>query len=302
MAQEYLCVSIPEELKCYKKSRPFENKIPPKLDFNSKIEVIKDDNGHVKCSKFYDEDGLISKILHYTGSLVTKKCRYKDNKLRQEEEYSQYGITSKISYDKDANIIAKLSYMYNKQGRITSISKLTGNMEYKVNYGYDDLQRVNSREIILNKETINHQKFRFDILDRVVEFQDKNQRIRIQQISPKNELIYYIITDRMGNEIYVTNYFGQSDNSYIKTDIILNGHKITLKDTSYVDNIMLKKPYTTEDDLDLIISNLFKTEYQPTKRTNNNDNSNNVIDINIKMTTLPISIRKRLLYNLAVNS
>lgn len=296
------CVSIPDDLLCYKKvSQIQENETSP-IRINSQIEFEQNNCGQIECSKFYDSEGDLVKALYYNGTFVVKKCRYKNNKLNAVEEYDEHHILSKIYYDSYGEIESRLEYKYNRNGKTTSITKYKNDSEYSINYGYDDIQRVNTREIIVNGTIAEFQRFRYDILDRIVEYQDKNQKINISQYSEKNELIYYTITDKIGNIISVINYF-DSLGKYIKTDICLNDHNMTIKDISYVDNIMLKKPYTTEDDIDLIISNLFGVkEYKSTKRHNNSDIVLDKIELSIKATTLPISIRKRLLYNIVVNS
>lgn len=65
-----------------------------------------------------------------------------------------------------------------------------------------------------------------------------------------------------------------------------------------MDSNMLKKPYTKENDLDLIIQKLLKPDDSKIKRTS----SSNFVDENIETKTLPISIRKRILYNIATKA
>lgn len=300
MTKESLCITIPEELLCYRKT----SESSPSKIFNSyeaSVENITNENGQIECSKFFDEQGKIVKALCYSGSFVSKKILYNNEKVIQAEEYCENGISKKVFYNASGQIQSEFEYNYNKQGRIIAINKITSNSKICIKYGYDELQRVNSREITVNDEKVDFQKYRFDILDRVVGYQDKNQKIKIIQLSASNELIYYTITDKIGNEISVINYFDFSG-KYLKTEISLNGHKIIIQDIGYVDNIMLKNPCTTEEDLDIIISNLFRKDCTQTKRTNCNDISDERISINVHSTTLPISIRKRLLYNLAIGA
>lgn len=112
-------------------------------------------------------------------------------------------------------------------------------------------------------------------------------------------MISYVITDRMGNDITIENLF--TERGYAYTNITLNGHSSTVKDTSYVDNVMLKKPYTSEDDLDLIIANLFRGEkaMQAERENDAEKRSSSLIDKSIEFRALPISMRKRLLYSIA---
>ena len=68
---------------------------------------------------------------------------------------------------------------------------------------------------------------------------------------------------------------------------------------------MLKKPSASDEDLDLIISNLFNQtddkSYTRELSTVVNKHSMGLIDKNIENRTLPISLRKRMLYNLVMN-
>lgn len=62
---------------------------------------------------------------------------------------------------------------------------------------------------------------------------------------------------------------------------------------------MLEKPNASDDDLDLIISNLYK-ESRPVKRAEQAvQKSMSMIDLNIESKTLPLALRKRLMFELA---
>ncbi len=62
---------------------------------------------------------------------------------------------------------------------------------------------------------------------------------------------------------------------------------------------MLEKPQASDEDLDLIISNLFK-EAHPVRRSEQSvQKSMTMIDSNIESKTLPIALRKRLMFELA---
>lgn len=62
---------------------------------------------------------------------------------------------------------------------------------------------------------------------------------------------------------------------------------------------MIEKPQASDKDLDLIISNLFK-EAQPVRRTEQPvQKSITMIDLNIESKTLPLALRKRLMFELA---
>ena len=188
-----------------------------------------------------------------------------------------------------------------KNNRITEICKESKKQKAVVKYEYDSIGRIISRTVVLNESHSFHQTYRYDILDRVIEYKDENQHIVVNNISKKNELLSYSITDKIDNEILVTNHF--TELGYINTEFTLNGHSTTVKDTSYVDNVMLKRPCANEDDLDLIISGLYNCSANMPRNTDKEDivrrNSMSLIDKNIELKTLPISIRKRVLYNIA---
>lgn len=296
MLKNYLSISIPEELTQYQKGYYPQEEILSE-SFVSEVEVIKNQKGQIECVNYYQEEELIEQVV-YNGFTIVAVNYYRENKLHLRIDIANNNVINKTYYRKNGSIYAEISFEYNKQNKITSIEKVKNNDVYYVKYGYDELDRVNSRKIFINSELVREQKYRYDILDRIVEYRDENQRIVVNNISNKNELISYTITDKIGNEISVINNF--SEQEYTSTNLLLNGHTTHLKDESYVDNVMLKKPYTTESDLDLIIQNLLKPNDCVTKRTNLN--SVNLIDKNIEVKILPISIRKRILYNIATKA
>ena len=69
---------------------------------------------------------------------------------------------------------------------------------------------------------------------------------------------------------------------------------------------MLKKPRANEDDLDLIVSKLLSKNVLSLCNTDKTKtaemHAQDIIDENIKIKTLPISIRKRILYNISMKS
>ena len=288
--------SVPQVLEAYKKGYETITEYP---DFNDSegIQVVKNVNGKIEYVCYYSDTNELLKKVFYEGTAIICIENYRNQKLVSKEEFKESKLVSKHIYGRLGE--KRYEYSYNRQNRIDRIQKIYNNNVYKVAYTYDELGRVNGRKFYYNSELIDDQKFRFDILDRIVEYKDNNQRIIINKLGNNNELIYYTITDKMGNEISVVNFF--NGNEYQKTEITLNLHTITVKDTSYVDNVMLKKPYTSEDDLDLVISNLFSKSSATTKRCRS-DVSENVISENISVKALPISMRKRVLYNLALNA
>lgn len=303
MSRSTLCFSIPEELQIFKKSSSLpqmQNIYPSELNFG--IKIIKKKDGTIDCTEYYSDSGYLVKKCYYNSVYITSVAHYRNNKIFCSEDFEQEKIQRKVYFTKDEKIKSEILYEYSN-GRIVAIKKYQSKNLYEVLYKYDELDRINRRILKINDKTVNEQRYRFDILDRIIEYSDNNQRIQIHQISPNNQLIYYTITDKIGNEISVRNNFGL--NGYKYTEISMNGHKTTVIDISYVDNIMLKKPYTTEEDLDMILSNLLNGESEKdnaTKRLDGMDMANDIIQNNIKSRALPISMRKRVLYNMYLNA
>ncbi len=296
--------TIPAELASFKKEdfEAVEN------DFSFQpmtgIVINKDSRGRIASVNYYSSEGALQKQVFYNGEVISRINYYHKELLTKKEEYEEELLAYKYIYNKDGSLRYMLSYLYNEDNRITEICKESKKQKAVVKYEYDSIGRIISRTVVLNESHSFHQTYRYDILDRVIEYKDENQHIVVNNISKKNELLSYSITDKIGNEISVTNFFTEA--GYVNTEYTLNGHSLTLKDTSYVDNIMLKKPYTNEDDLDLIIANLFQSAEKTSARTAYNEilqnKSMGLIDKNIETKILPISIRKRILYNIAVNS
>lgn len=304
MVRDYCCVSIPLELSCYKKVQKIisEEPAPIKCTLEANVKVNQSLRGGIESVEYFMDNSTTKKVF-YCGSSIKKICYYKKQELYLQEEYFEEKLVKKFSYNADI-LISTTRYKYDDKGRICELKKNVNKDEYVALYGYDDLGRVNSRKINVNNKLLIDQYYRFDILDRISEYIDGNQRIKVKKIDRNNRLISYVITDKIGNEINVTNRF--TDSSYLSTDVSLNGHVTTICDTSYVDNVMLKKPYTDENDLDLIISNLMSIK---TTESNSEDldskvniqNSNDINNAGIKLRSLPISMRKRVLYNIATN-
>lgn len=301
--QDYLCISIPTELQQYTKvasliecdDSPDENLNP---DFG--VKLIKDEQGNLTYAAYYSDTGELLKKIFYNGHTVSSIEHYRYNTLYSQEKYHDGRITRKTKYNRYKKPICLISYEYNRKDQITAIRKLADSSRYEVEYGYDELMRVDSRTVKVNNVVAVEQKYRYDILDRIVQYQDENQTIKVLKLNPKNELLHYTITDKIGNTITVINKYMCSE--YIGTEIDLNGHKTTVKDKSYVDNVMLKKPFTSEDDLDLVVSKMLhcstsepKSDIMPsTQRKPRADIVNSVISNNILSGNkpLPISMRK----------
>ena len=256
MSKNYLCIFIPDELQQFSKIVTFlDTDIQSdKVKDNFGVKIVKDENGNVTGTAHYSASGELIKKIIYNGSSVASIEHYRNNRLFSTEKYDLGKLLKKVLYSANGEVLSTIGYKYNKNGQIVYIEKLSGNLKYSVEYGYDDLMRVNGRILKINNKTINEQFYKYDILDRIVEYSDCNQHIDVHKVNQNNELISYTITDAIGNKIIINNKYMCTE--YIGTDIELNGHKTTLKDRSYVSNIMLKRPFTSEDDLDSTLSNL----------------------------------------------
>ena len=306
MTETYLGISIPDELKQFKKNIVIPDNTEAKVfrnDFG--VKVVKDKYGNPTHAEYYSDTGELLKKIFYNGSAISTIEHYRNFILYSQEEYRDGLIYRELTYNNCGEIISTIKYSYNNKDKIISIKKSVKNNRYDVEYGYDELMRVNSRILKCNNEIFETQKYRYDILDRIVEYQDNNQLITVHKINQNNCLISYTITDNAGNTIVVKNKFLCSE--YIGTELDLNGHMTTVHDKSYVDNLVLKKPTTTKDDLDFAMSGLFKKRQDVkqsnfvTKRISNQDIIEKIIGDRVlsKNNVLPISMRKlQLLCNL----
>lgn len=293
---------IPEELEQYKKAEISDEirDIPgaySNLLFN--IKTVSNKNG-IDYVAYYNQTGEIVKQEYYRGSLITKINKFTNNKLKTSEQYDNGNVIEKQMYDSDEKVVQSVKYLYQKE-KIICITKTLPTSEYSINYGYDELDRVNYRKITVNDIIFGEQHYRFDILDRTIEYKDYNQKITVHQVNNKNQLLSYTITDSAGNEINVQNTY--IDTGYVSSDISVNGHVVTVADSCYADNVMLKRPYAKDDDIDLVISQLFSARKTATERKLKTiDITEYLIGKNLKTQILPISIRKHKLCGTVVNS
>ena len=271
--------------------------VPCNENINSDVRVNRDSRGRILSVGYYSAWGELEKLVFYSGMSITRINYYKGDRLCKVENFENEKVVNKIVYKKDGQIAFEIDYKFADENLI-EINKNVNGSRFIIGYKYDDLDRIVKRSVFVNGEKRTVQEYSYDVLNRIKSYKDENQEIVVQNISTKNELISYTITDKIGNNINVENHFTEC--GYVSTDMVLNGHGITVSDTSYVDNVMLKKPNATDEDLDLIIANLFKAE--PKAETNTfsdsvEKKSMGLIDQNIQTSTLPISIRKRLLLN-----
>ena len=290
-------ITLPEELSSFKKLlETNEEQIDVDLEMPSGIKVNKDSRGRIQSVCYYSPNGELSKQVFYEGINISFINYYKNELITSKEVYEGALLTKKSIFKKNGSEAYNITYRY-VNDRPVEICKTTISNKISINYKYDQLGRIIMRKVIVDDTVLSEQKYVYDILNRILGYQDKNQKIFIKDFSEKNELLSYTITDKIGNEIIIDNHF--TEYGYADTKITLNGHSVTVNDTSYVDNVMLKKPYATEDDLDLIISNLMKPSIQ-TQRVDDvlTKKTAGLIDSTIQVKTLPISIRKRVLFNI----
>jgi len=312
MIKNYIGISIPLELQQFQKvvkTIDYETEQNEKTQFKQKVEFIKNPEGQIIEVIYYSDTGGILKKVCYSGSSVCLIEYYKQERVRAQEYYDNGRIIRKCFYNKSAQIDCKIDYEYNRQGLIISIRKQNNSGLYEVNYGYDELKRINTRIIKYNKRVISSQKYRYDIIDRITEYEDENQKIIVHKMNPENALIRYSIFDRARNMLQIFNKF--INNKYIDTEVDLNGHKTTVIEPDYTDSIFLKKPSASEFDIEFAISCTFNAGLPAAvKRGGNNDILDVVIDsakIKPKIpilflsrkNILPISVRK---INLIKNS
>ena len=306
MSAEYIGISIPKELQQYKKNIliPEAEKTVIRTDFG--VKVVKDKSGNPTHSEYYSDSGELLKKIFYNGSSISTIEHYRNSVLYSQEEYREGLLHRELTFSTYGEIVSTIKYSYNKNDKITAIKKSVNGNRYDVEYGYDDLNRVNSRTLKYNNEVIEEQYYRYDILDRIVEYRDRTQIINVNKINQNNDLISYVITDNAGNTIVVVNKFLCTE--YIGTELDLNGHKMTVHDRCYVDNIILKKPTTTKDDLDFAMSGVLKKFEETrselmTKRVSKQDIIEKIIDDKVdsgEQNVLPINMRKLCLLKKAV--
>ena len=286
--------TIPEELvKYFNPDNAEEN-----LNFSSDIEVVRNSNGKISSLKLYSPDKELIKTLCYENSKIVLVNHFRQNLLYSSDRYNNELLIEKNVYRRNGALAYTINYEYNREKRLNRICKKALNRELLVGYRYDSFGRIIEKNISFNGKQRTKQEYSYDVLDRIVEYKDTKQKILVNNISQNNELISYTITDRINNVISVENHF--ADCGYICTTLVVNGHSTTVNDTSYVDNVMLKKPFATEDDLDIIISNLFTGLNTATQRAGCYSNAMDIINNNIENRALPIALRKRALYNTLV--
>lgn len=297
MLDSYCRLSVPEDLTAFYRVTDTIRRVNSN-EFNSDIVIKRDAMGCIESICYYSAENELRKQVHYKEENIVKINYYSAGHMTQTEMYNEGMPTLKSVFNNKGTLLHTFEYQYNRKKQVTHICKKTQGKHITIEYKYDDFDRIMKRIISLNNESLLEQTYRYDILDRIVEYRDNNQRILVNRINKNCDLLSYVITDKMNNDIRIFNHFTVED-TYDYTEIMVNGHSSTVKDKSYVDNVMLKKPRTDDDDLDLIIANLFRNTTvfeQPPRPTP--VSAEKMVDNCIEQRVLPISIRKRLLYSL----
>ena len=303
MLDSYYRLEVPSDLAAYYHvTDVFSNAVvTKKVNRFQDLFVERNSLGNLVLVKYYAPDGELAKEVCYKDSEVYKIRNFLSGFLYSTEEYKNGVAVSKDIYTRNGNLAYRYEYEHNVKGEITSICKKSQEREVLVVYKNDDFGRIIKRKLFLNNEKILEQHFGYDILDRITAYTDDNQRIVVNKFGKKNELLSYVITDKMNNSVKIENVFIGEE--YHNSRVTVNGHSSTIINLGYVDNVMLKKPYASEDDLDLIIANLFgEAVVIPTDDDVSEEKKlQRYINSNIEQRVLPISIRKRLLYNKVVS-
>ncbi len=298
MVDSYYKLAIPVALQeYYHVTDVIKSDLPKEKSISTEVLVVRDSQGYVSSVKYFTPEKDLSKEICYQNKEIYKINYYRGGRLYSTEEYRNDLLEVKFVYLKNGQIAYMYQYSYDNKGKIVGISKQTKEREIAVMYKYDEFDRISAREIYLNGKSILHQHYGYDILDRISEYSDDNQRIKVIKLSHKNELLSYVVTDKNGNNIEIENNITKM--GYESSRVSINGHYTIVKDPNYVDNLILKKPHTSEDDLDLIIANIFgvRDDVVKTKRETNIENLlKKIINDNVEERVFPISMRKLALY------
>ena len=155
MTESYLCISIPIELQQYQKVNKIsagENDEQPTADFG--VKIVKDSNGDMQYAAYYSDTGELLKKIFYKGSAVSNIKHYRNNVLYSQETFDNGRLKRKTTYNKAGKSVSSTNYEYNSNNQIVAIRKTVDAKRYEVEYGYDELSRVDSRIIKLDSNVI----------------------------------------------------------------------------------------------------------------------------------------------------
>ena len=261
------------------------------------VDVNRNDLGEIISVNYYLEEGDLEKQVFYENGEISKIRYYKDNKVIKLEDYVGGVNISYKKYDKKGNCIYQIKYTYDKYNRIVKISKIIKDREISVKYEYDEIGRIVLRKFYVDLSERFFQEYRYDILNNLVEYIDNNQHIIVENFMDEKLLSYRIINS-LSKETFITNNF--KNGKYQNTRIVSEEKDYTEVNVNYVDNIMMKKPFAKEEDLDLVISELISHDKGFLCSSSRVNKTQDILDEYIKLRALPISIRKCVLYNLSL--
>lgn len=298
MDYNFYNLELPNELCCSVQS-PISLVWPIELVPNANTKIHYDNKGSIDYIEFYNSyDGTIEKIVDYQGPFIKRINFYQNNRLYKAEEYSDSKICTREYYNNGIKVETN-SFQYNNDNRLIKINKTKNNVDYYIQYEYDCLSRIKTRRAYANCDKLIEQKYKFDILDRVIEYEDDYQKIVVNNFGEHNELLSYTITDMQNNVLNIQNQFYA--NKYLHSVLTLNSSSLKVQNKHYVDNILLKKPIPSETDFNFILL-LFTNSRNANIPSlcnihSQNQKTNKCFNDNIKaMTVVPISMRKYLLY------
>ena len=220
-------------------------------DTNYTVKLSRNTKGAIEKINYYNLNGTLEKSALYNGSDLAKVKVYEKSYSYVEEEWQENKLTSENYFDVNDNLLYKVKYEYS-QNKVVKVTKESGDDIFSVSYTYDEFGRVNGRTIVENGTTIAVQKYKYDVIDRITSYEDNTKKLFVWKMSANGELLSYSVVDRNDNERVINNKF--DENGYNSTEISLNNIKRNVSDLKYADNIVLKRPYASEDDLILVRS------------------------------------------------
>lgn len=215
------------------------------------IRISRNEKGIIERINYYTPEGILVKSGLYSGSELNKTKFFQKSYSYVNEDWDGFTLSGRKYYDSNDNLLYSVNYEYTK-GKVTKISKVENGNEFTINYSYDEFGRVNKRIVIENGDVIAEHKYKYDVIDRITSYEDNSKKLCVWKMSAVNELLSYSVIDKNGNERIINNNF--DEDGYKGSEISINNIKRTVCDPKFADNIVLKKPNATEDDLILVQS------------------------------------------------
>ena len=289
--------SVPEELREYCLNYPQKSEF--NLDFSSfvsDVTIKRDDLGQIVYIDYISSQKGLEKRVFYKNNSVSKVNYYTLGKLSLKEEFEDDRLILKSFYNNFEKCLYSIKYEYDYKSNIETLRKNVSGNEIFIKYYYDDIGRVIERCLFYGVDLITSQHYSYDILNRILEYEDERIHIQVQRINKAGLLEAYKIDDKFGNNIEIENYFDLIYYKYSK--VTINGHSKNIVNNSYLDNLMLKAPYASENDIELCLMNYLNSNsgILALSQIKNEDSIN--LEKSNKIKALPISIRKRYLYRL----